>query len=246
MASFTIETNNIYTCASAENEQSAMVNLIEKIKEQIIQNKLGRFQVLDYSKVPPTPPVLRPTLNSKEIDAAINSIQPGELILGKSTLCSKVMIYMDENQIAWKVAVQNNNQIICVEPCGHKLIVPRENTNADTNKLEEQIDAIAGLPEHTEISWSGPNIFNKTNSHEYRMIIASVLEGIQSEPVIELDADSLDKIQILNQMSPWKILHIKSNFNNSHVFAVKNADGNIWIVVTDWAMKNVTCSFLKN
>ena len=120
MASFTIETNNIYTCASAENEQSAMVNLIEKIKEQIIQNKLGRFQVLDYSKVPPTPPVLRPTLNSKEIDAAINSIQPGELILGKSTLCSKVMIYMDENQIAWKVAVQNNNQIICVEPCGPK------------------------------------------------------------------------------------------------------------------------------
>ena len=126
------------------------------------------------------------------------------------------------------------------------LVDPRENTNADTNKLEEQIDAIAGLPEHTEISWSGPNIFNKTNSHEYRMIIASVLEGIQSEPVIELDADSLDKIQILNQMSPWKILHIKSNFNNSHVFAVKNADGNIWIVVTDWAMKNVTCSFLKN
>lgn len=244
MANFTNETNNTFTFVNTDTELSAMDSLVDKIKELIIHKKLEQFQVLDYSILPPKPPVLKPSLNSIEINAALNEIRPGELTLGKSTLSSKVMVYMDENGIAWQVAAQFNNEIINVEFCGKK--VPSPGTNSDTtiSNHDLQIEEISNLPEHNEICWSGTNIFNKTNSLEYKMIISSVIKGVVTEPYIGLDMESVEKISnTLNFLGPWKVMHVKSVPNVLHVFATKNADGTIWVVVTDWTIKHVCYSY---
>lgn len=242
MTSFNNEKNNTFTFDNANIELSALDSLVNKIKERIILKKLEQFQVVDYSIFPPKPPVLKPTLNSIEIKAALNEIQPGELTLGKSTLSSKVMVYMDENGIAWQVAAHFNNEIINVEFCGKKLL--GTNTNETVNNLDLLIEEISNLPENNEVCWTGTDVFNITSSLEYKMIIGSVIKGIVSETYNGLDMESFEKISnTINFLCPWKVMHVKSIPNDLHIFATKNADKIIWIVVTDWTIKHVCYSY---
>ena len=235
MASFTNNYNNTFTDTNidTDTEQSNENSFINKIKERIILKKLDRFQFVDFNNLPPKLPVLKPTLNSIEINAALEVIQTNELILGKSTLSSRVMIYMDCDGIAWEVAVNNfNNEIIDVEYCGS-----RQSDNS-------QATNIVNLPNHNEIYWSGPNIFNKKNSKEYKMIISVVLKGIISDSTIYLDNEQIEQtLKNLSYVDPWKVLNIKSIPTDSHIFATKIPNGNIWIVVTNWSLDDVICSY---
>jgi hypothetical protein len=243
MSSFTNEFNNTntFTESKPEVENSGMYEFIEQIKEQIVQKKLNGFKLVDYSVEPPKLPILKPTLNATEINAVLCNIKPGQLVLGKSTLFSKVMVYMDEDGIGWTVAVYSNDTIIDVEYCGKKQIKTQDKENDNIScYLMEIINSVA----KDEISWDKPNVYNKTESNEYKMILTAVLKGLCLEQTVELEPElvsqTIDKISLLTS---WKVILVKSINNQSHVFVTKDANKNIWAVETDWTISRVFSTF---
>ncbi len=231
--------NTTFTISTPEIETTAMEEFVKQIKQRIFMKKLNGFKLVDYTNEPPALPIFKPTLNSNEIKLILSEIKPGELKFGKSTQFSKVMIYMDDNGVAWEVAAHSNNIIIdiemCRSPCTTKL--------TDTNKISSYIeDIISSI--NMNCNYTYPNVYNKVESHEYKMILTAILKGVCSEPSLKLEPELVS--QTINQVTfldSWKVLIVKSVDNQAHVFASKDSNGNIWVVETDWEMNQVITTY---
>ncbi len=236
-----INDNTTYTICIPEIENSAKEELIKQIKQRIFTKKLNGFKLVDYSIEPPKLPVLKPTLNSHEIKLILSETQPGELNFGKCTPFSKVMIYKDEHGVGWEVAAYTNNSIIDVEMCR----VTYETDETNQNKISCQIsDILSSVYENDSFTY--PNVYNNTESREYKMVLTAVLKGVCSDQTVnsvldpELVSEILEKVHVLTS---WKVIIVKSVDNQSHVFVTKDTSGNIWAVETDWAMNQVISTF---
>lgn len=244
MAIYTGTINNTFTDAISEIQPSGMEQFIKQIKERIILKKLDKFKIIDYNIIPLKTPVLKPTLNSQEIASALSYIELGQLVLGKSTLSSKVMVYMDEEGIAWEVAALSDNTIINVEYCGKK---PTEKKDEDNkSELSTKIEEIVNFVDSIDMTLTNTsiNVYNKTESNEYKMIIGSVLNGTFGEPIKNIDLELIDQtIQQLNIVGPWKVINISSAQNDNHTFGVKDPNEKYWAVVTNWSINKIICCF---
>ncbi len=232
--------NTTFTISTPEIETTAMEEFVKQIKQRIFKRKLDGFKLVDYTNEPPSLPILKPTLNSNETKLILSEIKPGELKFGKSTPFSKVMVYMDEQRVAWEVAAHTNNTIIDVELCH---IAPNTIDSSEQNKISSYIDEIISSI-NMNCSYSQPNVYNKTESREYKMILTAVIKGVCSEPSLKLEQELVS--QTINQVSSldsWKVLIVKSVDNQSHVFATKDSNGNIWVIETDWTMNQVISSY---
>ncbi len=244
-----INDNPTYTVCIPEIENSVKEELIKQIKQRIFMKKLNGFKLVDYSIEPPKLPVLKPTLNSHEIKLILSETQPGELNFGKSTPFSKVMIYKDEHGVGWEVAAYTNNSIIDVEMCR----IPYETDETDEtnqNKISCQIsDIVSSAYENDNFTY--PNVYNNTESREYKMVLTAVLKGLCSDQTVnsvlepELVSEIIEKVSVL---TPWKVIVVKSVDNQSHVFVTKDTRENIWAVETDWTMNQVisTCQLVSS
>ncbi len=219
-------------------------NLISQIKNLIVKKKISGFTLVDYTNSLPPCPVLKPTLNSAEKYLIIKALSPGKLYLGKATSGYKILAYMDENNTVWEVATNTENKIIDVDICRHNL--PTGQAILIEYKIFKSIEKIFNSIDTTSISY--PNVYNNMESFEYKMILSAILksnlttgktylEFVKKQTVIET-------IGIIQKIGPWKIINIQSIGESKCVFMCGDIDGQIWLVVTDCEINNVTEVFM--
>ncbi len=218
--------------------------LVEQIKNLIVKKKLASFTLVDYTYSLPPCPILKPTLNSEEKYLIIKAISPGKLYVGKITLGYKIMAYMDDNNTMWEIATNSENKIIDVCICHHQFLANQ--TIPIEYKIFKSIEKITSSIDTTIVSC--PNVYNNMESFEYKIILSAILRGYLTTGKTYLEFVEkqivIDTIGIIQQIGPWKIINVESLKESKYVFMCGNNEEQVWIIVTDCEINNVTEVFM--
>jgi hypothetical protein len=215
---------------------------INQIKKLIIKKKLDKFKLINFDTQIECP-ILKPTLNTREIDYIMAEINPGELRLARIQECLKIMIYLDHNNTGWEVCVlNNNNHIIDIEFCGNKFQSEPEPIEK-TRRFNEIVQSI-------DTTYKNINVLNDTYLPEFKMIIYAIIsQEISQELNINDFIEShiiYDTINTLNMVGFWKVIYVESKREDCYVFMVKDEKNKFWIVVSEKTLTKITNLFWIN
>lgn len=214
---------------------------IEEIKERIIYKKLENFKILDYN-LPINFPVLKPSLNIHIVEELVKNLLPGQIILGKSSGKKKVMLYMDNSGKVWEVTVVDNDIVFDVDYCSY---LDKYEIEFDKNVKDESLHQIINYNQSSKEMETYPNVNNKRNSSEYKMMVMAILELIDMNSVDTqsyIDMPTLiTLVNTLNEMpvKEWNFIHVSSHKGLSHVFITCDNMKRIWILVTNWDLSAI-------
>ncbi len=233
---FYIETTDIEELNNPE--------LIAQIKNLIVKKKIAGFTLVDYTNSLPPCPILKPTLNSEEKYLIIKAISPGKLYMGKITSGYKILAYMDDNNTMWEIATNGENKILDVDICQHQFFTNQ--TIPIEYKIFKSIEKITNSIDTTIVSY--PNVYNNMESFEYKIILSAILRGYLTTGKTYLEFVEkqivIETINIIQKIGPWKIINVGSLKESKCVFMCGDIEEQVWIIVTDCEINNVTEVFM--
>ena len=224
-----------------------------------MHKKLKMFNIININEYPIDLPILKPTLNISEQELSIDNLGCGHYVNVKSRILTKIIVYRDLDGRFWEIAMKNDNSIIDIEPF---IVNGYDGITRKNDKVSEMVDELIELNNKNIYSFSiftptvfTQNVFNCINSPEYKMILYAILNCKNNFPVSNQqyvkNEELVESIKLFSKIinNNWKVIKITSINLSSHIFITCDDKQQIWMIVTDWLLDNVTDVFpiiLKN